>query len=91
MTGPAWTYILVRRLFTAESRDRWALTFTPVVTFVVCTLVLFAIEGAQYLQWYESTFDPWDFVAYISLLLPAFILDLYQTRKDAGQTDIAVG
>jgi hypothetical protein len=35
----------------------------------------FAIEGIQYLELYEATFDPWDFAAYISILIPLWIVD----------------
>jgi len=74
--GPAWNYILFRNLFTAYRNTRWTRFFTPWRTLIICVLVLFAIEGAQYLEWYDSTFDPWDFVAYVSLIVPLFVIDL---------------
>lgn len=81
MTGPAWNYILFRGLFTKRSNNAWTRFFTPARTFFIFLLVCFGIEMAQYFQLYEATYDPWDFLAYISLLLPLFILDLRQNRK----------
>jgi hypothetical protein len=31
--------------------------------------------AAQYLRLYEATFDPWDCAAYMSLLVPLFVVD----------------
>lgn len=76
MTGPAWNYILFRRRFTSKADNLWTRTFTPINTLVLFILVCFGIEGAQYLDWYDATFDPWDFLAYISILVPLFVLDL---------------
>jgi len=37
----------------------------------------------QYFELYDATFDPWDLVAYISILLPLFILDqMTYERRD---------
>lgn len=78
MVGPAWNYILFRGLFTTYANNIWTRFFTPTRTFIIFILVSFGIEGAQYFQWYESTFDPWDLLAYLSILLPLFIIDSLQ-------------
>jgi hypothetical protein len=83
MTGPAWNYILFRGLFTAEADNRWTRFFTPVRTLAIFLVVCFGIEMAQYFELYDATFDPWDFFAYISLLVPIFIIDLIQMRRNA--------
>ena len=76
MTGPAWNYILFRGRFTARADNAWTRFFTPVRTLVAFVAVCAAIEGAQYLNLYDATFDPWDFVAYVSILLPLFLIDV---------------
>ena len=81
MTGPAWNYILFRGLFTEQKQNMWTRFFTPVKTFTIFLIVCFAIEGAQYLNLYDSTYDPWDLLAYISILFPLFILDLLQSKN----------
>ena len=81
MTGPAWHYILVRGLFTTKKDNRWTRLFTPIHTFILFVLVCFSIEGIQYLEWYDSTFDPMDFLAYISILTPLFVIDLFFQEK----------
>ncbi len=83
--GPAWNYILFRGLFIGKTENRWTHFFTPVKTFVIFSAVCFSIETAQYFQWYASTFDPFDFPAYISLLLPIFCIDFIQSQKDKGK------
>lgn len=77
MTGPAWSYILFRGLFTSYRQNRWTGFFTPVRTIIIFIAVSFGIEAAQYLNLYEATFDPWDFPAYISILIPLFLIDVW--------------
>lgn len=82
MTGPAWNYILFRGLFTSYTENKWTSFFTPKRTFFIFLLVCFGIEGAQYLNLYDSTYDPWDLLCYVSILIPLFILDLYQSNQN---------
>ena len=81
ITGPAWNYILFRGLFTTKANNRWTRFFTPVRTFVTFVVVCFGIETLQYFRVYNSTFDPWDLLAYVSLLFPLFVLDSLQQKK----------
>ena len=80
MVGPAWNYILFRGLFTGYRETSWTRFFTPSRTLGIFLLVCFCIEGAQYMVWYDATFDPFDFLAYISFLIPLYILDRYQQK-----------
>jgi hypothetical protein len=75
MTGPAWNYILFRGLFTSYTENTWTRFFTPRNTLLIFLVVCFGIEISQYLGLYESTFDPGDFLAYVSILVPLFLLD----------------
>jgi len=75
MTGPAWNYILFRGRFTSIADNFWTRFFTPKHTIMILVAVCFGIEGAQYFGLYEATFDPLDFFAYISILVPLHILD----------------
>jgi hypothetical protein len=81
MTGPAWNYILFRGLFRSYSENAWTLFFTPQRTLIIFLIFCIGIEVAQYLKLYEATYDPRDFLAYISILVPVFILDLYQSGR----------
>lgn len=85
MTGPACNYILFRGLFTAWKENRWRKFFTPVRTYLIFVVACFGIEGAQYLALYDATYDPWDLLAYVSLLTPVFILDLIQSGPGQWQ------
>ena len=76
ITGPAWNYILVRRLSHAYADNAWTRFFTPNKTFLIFVLIAYGIELAQYLHLYDSTYDPWDLLAYVSLLIPVFLVDV---------------
>ena len=79
MTGPAWNYILFRGLYTAWASNAWTRFFTPLRTFLIFLAVCAGIEMAQFLELYDATFDPFDFLAYISILLPMFLVDMGQS------------
>jgi len=81
ITGPAWNYILFRNRFTAKSNNRWTRFFTPLTTVLIFSLVCIGIESAQYFELYDSTYDPWDFVAYFSLLIPLFLIDFLTSQE----------
>lgn len=40
------------------------------------------IETMQYFKIYDSTFDPWDLLAYVSILIPLFLIDLGLIRQN---------
>lgn len=80
ITGPAWNYILFRGLFTTYANNKWTQFFTPTKTLIIFIIVCYGIEAAQYFNFYDSTFDPWDLVSYISVLTPLYLLDQYQLR-----------
>jgi len=80
MAGPAWAYILFRGLYTKKTDNIWTRIFTPKTTLVLFLMVSGAIELAQFLELYEATYDPWDFLAYASILIPLFFIDTMQNR-----------
>ena len=81
ITGPAWNYILFRGLFTAKANNAWTRFFTPKRTLVIFLMVCVGIEVAQYFDLYDATYDTWDFLAYITILVPLFLIDSNQIRK----------
>ena len=81
IAGPAWNYILFRGLFTYKTNNSWTRFFTPNRTLVIFLIVCFGIETLQYFKIYDSTFDPWDFLAYISVLVPLFLIDKRLIKK----------
>jgi len=84
MAGPAWSYILVRGLFTGKTDNAWTRFFTPTRTLVVFVAFCAGVEGAQYLELYDATFDPWDLLAYVSILVPLFVVDRHLESRRAG-------
>ena len=81
IVGPAWNYILLRGLYTSNKSTFMSLKFTPetaaFIIFGTCVLV----ETAQYFKLYDAYFDPYDFLAYVSLLLPCYLLDKYLLNR----------
>lgn len=75
MVGPGWAYILFRGLYTSKADNIWTRFFTPNRTLLIFLIVCFGIETLQYFKIYNSTFDTWDFLAYISVLIPLFLID----------------
>jgi len=81
MTGPAWNYILFRGLYTAYANNVWTRFFTPNRTFLIFLFVCIVIETLQYFKIYDSTFDPLDFLAYGSILIPLYLIDIHLIKK----------
>ena len=81
MVGPAWNYILFRGLFTSKANNTWTRFFTPKRTVAIFIITSVAFETAQYLKLYNATFDIWDFLAYVSILIPLFLIDLKQLNQ----------
>lgn len=84
MTGPGWNYILFRGLFTSYRDNAWTRFFTPKKTLLIFLLVCAGIEGAQYFNLYKATYDPWDFLAYVVILIPLFLIDSYHNNCYSG-------
>ena len=85
MVGPAWNYILFRGLFTYQKDTAWTRFFTPVRTLSIFIIVCAGTEFAQYFKLYDATFDPWDFAAYVSILIPLYMLDVVQNKVEVAQ------
>jgi hypothetical protein len=81
MVGPSWAYILFRGLYTSKADNLWTHFFTPFRTLMIFLIVCFGIETLQYFEIYDSTFDFWDLIAYISILIPLFIVDTRIIQK----------
>ena len=80
VVGPAWNYILIRGLFSRKQPTTLSRLFGPEVAIVVIIVVCVLIEGAQYLQLYDAHYDPYDFVAYVSLVLPCYVIDRWRLQ-----------
>jgi len=92
--GPAWNYILIRGLYSRKANQSpFAQHRSPEKTLILIVSICFAIEFAQYLGIYDAHFDPFDFLAYISLLLPCYVVDklLLQPTAKTPRLKSAVG
>ena len=85
MTGPAWNYILFRGLYTAHANNIWTRFFTPNRTLLIFLFVCVFFETLQYFRIYDSTFDPFDFLAYGSILIPLYLIDVRLIKQSETQ------
>jgi hypothetical protein len=59
---------------------------TPEGALFLIVAVCGVIESAQYFQLYEAHYDPYDFLAYVSLLLPCYAIDRWALNRQFGPT-----
>ena len=85
IAGPAWSYILIRGLFTTYSNNAWRRFFSPWKTLLLILTAAYTIEMLQYFNFYPSTFDPLDFVAYSALVIPAFLIDYLIVKRSKSK------
>ena len=84
--GPAWNYILIRGLFSRTQPAMLSRILIPEAALVLIVAICFLVEVAQYLRLYESTYDPFDFVAYVSLIVPCYIIDRRLLKRHSAVT-----
>jgi len=80
MVGPAMGYILLRVQYTSKQSTFLSFKFTPGLTALLISGICFLIETSQYFNLYDAYFDPWDYLAYISILIPCYLIDRYISK-----------
>ncbi len=86
IVGPAWAYIYMRGLVAKEQPTAIGRTFflPELGALAVVSICVFA-EFGQYFHLYDRTYDPYDFVAYGSLLLPCYFVDRWLFNGGGAQ------
>ena len=79
MAGPAWNYILIRGQYSAQ-QTFFSFRFSPEFALLLIMGICFLIETSQYFKLYTAHFDPWDYLAYVSILIPVYLIDKYISR-----------
>ena len=75
IAGPAWGYVLIRTQYIAGDSGFLSIRFSPEMALMIILIICFLIETAQYFEIYDAHFDPYDYLAYISVLLPVYLID----------------
>ncbi len=78
IVGPALVYIYIRGLHARDQPTEWGKFFFPEFAMVTVALICFLAELAQYFELYNKVYDPYDFAAYVSLLLPCYAVDRWR-------------
>lgn len=86
MAGPAWIYILLRGQYTSKSSFPFFGQLTPAPIFFLCLGICFTIETSQYFSLYDAYFDPYDYLAYASIITPIFLIDKLLQKKNVRRT-----
>ena len=82
IAGPAWGYVLIRAQYKEENSGFLSIRFSPEGALFTIILICFSIETAQYLELYIAYFDPFDYLAYISGVFPAYLLDRFLSSSE---------
>jgi len=75
IVGPAWIYILIRVQYKSDGSTFLTFQFSPEKALLLVTGICYIIETSQYFQLYAAHFDPYDYLAYISGVLPVYLID----------------
>jgi hypothetical protein len=89
IVGPAWIYILVRGLFSKTQPAMLGRLLSPEAALVIMMVACFLIEEAQYFHLYDAHYDPLDFFAYVSLLIPCYVIDRWLVNRRVSGADVA--
>ena len=87
IAGPAWIYMLIRGQY--NSRKRFLnIKFSPELALALVLVLSFAIEIMQFLEIYYATFDPYDYLAYISATSLIYLTDkMLSSNKRTGKRE----
>jgi len=80
MAGPAMGYIILRVQYTSKESTFLSFKFTPELAALLIFGICFLIETSQFFRIYESHFDPFDYIAYVTLLFPCFLIDKWLVK-----------
>ena len=81
--GPPLVYIYIRGLSAADQPTKLGRLFTPELAFLAVVSVCFLAELAQFLRLYNKHFDPYDFLAYVSLLTSCYAIDRWLLNRQS--------
>lgn len=77
---PAFWYLTIRGISQSENASSFLQKLSPTVVFGFLVCLLFTMESGQYFGFYWGTYDPIDFLAYLSVLVPCYLIDILGHR-----------
>ena len=80
MAFPVFIYIYLRKTL-MSNESNYSLSINPKLAFLLAIGPAFLLETSQYFNWYKGTFDLIDYFAYLSLVIPAYLIDKYETEN----------
>jgi len=78
---PAFWYLTLRGISKAENMHPLLQKLSPSISFSLLIGVTFILEIGQYFGFYWGTYDPIDFLAYMSLLGPCFLIEIWGLKN----------
>ena len=88
---PAFLYIHLRGLARREPHYPWLNRLSPSMILGLIIGITYLLESLQFWGIYKGRFDPLDYLAYVSVLVPCYVLDTWVTnpnsQKDRSRVD----
>ena len=78
---PAFWYLTIRGISRGENAPPILRRLSPTAIFGSLIGITFAMEFGQYFGYYWGTYDPKDFLAYLILLGPCYLSDIWARRN----------
>jgi hypothetical protein len=82
IAGPAWNYILIRGIYHSKHPSFLSIRFSPESALLLIIVICFLIETSQYFNLYSAHFDLYDYIAYVSGIIPCYIIDKLTLEKN---------
>ena len=84
---PAFLYIHLRGLARGVPAQPWLNSLSPPMTLGLIIGITYLLESLQFLGAYKGYFDPFDYLAYVSVLVPCYVLDTRLTKSNSQKKD----
>ncbi len=78
---PAYLYIYLRGIFQEKHVHQWLRKLSPSMIFAMLIGITFIMEIGQYFGIYKGHYDPIDFLAYVSILGPCYLVDQWLLKN----------
>ena len=77
---PAFWYLTFRGISQKGNAHPLLQKLSPTIIFGSLVCLTFTMESGQYFGFYWGTYDPIDFLAYLSILGPCYLIDMFGYR-----------
>ena len=84
---PVWLYVSLRSLYREKQAGGPIRPLPPEAALLAILAVGCFLETSQYFGLYKGHFDPLDYLAYVSVIVPCYLTDKWQLSKTRRETN----